>query len=139
MKQQVPVSTIMTTSIIKLNITDTLTKAETFFKKNHIRHIPVVNSNKIVGMLSYTDLLRISFADAVDENDTIIDSTVYNMFSVEQVMSKNLISVSPETTIKEAAEILATREFHALPVCKGDLLVGIVTTTDLIKYLLEQY
>lgn len=139
MKQQVPVSTIMTTSIIKLNITDTLTKAETFFKKNHIRHIPVVNSNKIVGMLSYTDLLRISFADAVDEDDTIIDSTVYNMFSVEQVMSKNLISVSPETTIKEAAEILATREFHALPVCKGDLLVGIVTTTDLIKYLLEQY
>lgn len=139
MKQQVPVSTIMTTSIIKLNITDTLTKAETLFKKNHIRHIPVVNSNKIVGMLSYTDLLRISFADAVDENDTIIDSTVYNMFSVEQVMSKNLISVSPETTIKEAAEILATREFHALPVCKGDLLVGIVTTTDLIKYLLEQY
>ncbi|CCG54218.1 Protein of unknown function [Flavobacterium indicum GPTSA100-9 = DSM 17447] len=139
MKQQVPVSTIMTTSIIKLNITDTLTKAETLFKKNHIRHIPVVNSNKIVGMLSYTDLLRISFADAVDEDDTIIDSTVYNMFSVEQVMSKNLISVSPETTIKEAAEILATREFHALPVCKGDLLVGIVTTTDLIKYLLEQY
>lgn len=139
MKQQVPVSTIMTTSIIKLNITDTLTKAETLFKKNHIRHIPVVNSNKIVGMLSYTDLLRISFADAVNEDDTIIDSTVYNMFSVEQVMSKNLISVSPETTIKEAAEILATREFHALPVCKGDLLVGIVTTTDLIKYLLEQY
>ena len=139
MKKNVPVSTIMTTSIIKLNITDTLTKAETLFKKNHIRHIPVVNSNKIVGMLSYTDLLRISFADAVDEDDTIIDSTVYNMFSVEQVMSKNLISVSPETTIKEAAEILATREFHALPVCKGDLLVGIVTTTDLIKYLLEQY
>jgi len=139
MKQQVPVSTIMTTSIIKLNITDTLTKAETLFKKNHIRHIPVVNSNKIVGMLSYTDLLRISFADAVDEDDTIIDSTVYNMFSVEQVMSKNLISVSPETTIKEAAEILAKREFHALPVCEGDLLVGIVTTTDLIQYLIDQY
>lgn len=139
MKQQVPVSTIMTQNIIKLNLTDDLTKAESLFKSHKIRHIPVVNSGHIVGMLSYTDLLRISFADAVDEDDTIIDSTVYNMFSVEQVMSKNLISVSPETTIKEAAEILATREFHALPVCKGDLLVGIVTTTDLIKYLLEQY
>lgn len=139
MKQQVPVSTIMTTSIIKLNITDTLTKAETLFKKNHIRHIPVVNSNKIVGMLSYTDLLRISFADAVDEDDTIIDSTVYNMFSVEQVMSKNLVSISPETTIKATAEILAKREFHALPVCEGNLLVGIVTTTDLIQYLIDQY
>ena len=139
MKKNVPVSTIMTTSIIKLNITDTLTKAETLFKKNHIRHIPVVNSNKIVGMLSYTDLLRISFADAVDGDDTIIDSTVYNMFSVEQVMSKNLVSVSPETTIKATAEILAKREFHALPVCEGDLLVGIVTTTDLIQYLIDQY
>lgn len=139
MKKNVPISTIMTTSIIKLNITDTLTKAETLFKKNHIRHIPVVNSNKIVGMLSYTDLLRISFADAVDEDDTIIDSTVYNMFSVEQVMSKNLVSVSPETTIKATAEILAKREFHALPVCEGDLLVGIVTTTDLIQYLIDQY
>ncbi|WP_396187972.1 CBS domain-containing protein [Flavobacterium sp.] len=139
MKKNVPVSTIMTTSIIKLNITDTLTKAETLFKKNHIRHIPVVNSNKIVGMLSYTDLLRISFADAVDEDDTIIDSTVYNMFSVEQVMSKNLVSISPETTIKATAEILAKREFHALPVCEGDLLVGIVTTTDLIQYLIDQY
>jgi predicted transcriptional regulator len=139
MKQQVPVSTIMTTSIIKLNITDTLTKAETFFKKNHIRHIPVVNSNKIVGMLSYTDLLRISFADAIDDDEDVVDTTVYNMFTVEQVMAKKLVSISPDTTIKEAAEILAKKEFHALPVCEGELLVGIVTTTDLIKYLIDQY
>lgn len=139
MKQQVPVSTIMTTNIIKLNSTDTLTKAESLFKKNHIRHIPVVNGNKIVGILSYSDLLRISFADAVDEDDNIVDTTVYNMFSIEQVMSKNIVSVTPDTSIKATAEILAKREFHALPVCNGNLLVGIVTTTDLIKYLLEQY
>lgn len=139
MKQQVPVSTIMTTNIIKLNSSDTLTKAESLFKKNHIRHIPVVDSCKIVGILSYTDLLRISFADAVDDDDNVVDTTVYNMFSIEQVMSKNLVTISPETTIKETAEILANREFHALPVCKGNLLVGIVTTTDLIKYLINQY
>ena len=42
-------------------------------------------------------------------------------------------------TIKEVAEILASREFHALPVIDGTKLVGIVTTTDLIKYLLEQH
>lgn len=137
MKQKVPISTIMTQDVVKLNIADNLTKAETLFKKHHIRHIPVVNGNKIIGMLSYTDLLRISFADSIDDDD--IDTTVYNMFSVEQVMAKNLVTISPETTIKEAAEILATREFHALPVCTGNLLVGIVTTTDLIKYLIDQY
>lgn len=138
MKQKVPVSTIMTKNVVKLNLSDDLTKAEMLFKKHHIRHIPVVYSNKIVGMLSYTDLLRISFADAIDDEDDV-DTTVYNMFTVEQVMAKKLVSISPDTTIKEAAEILATKEFHALPVCEGELLVGIVTTTDLIKYLIEQY
>ncbi len=139
MKYNVPVSTIMTKNVIKLNTSDDLTKAESLFKKHHIRHIPVVNGNKILGMLSYTDLLRISFADAVDEDDKVVDTTVYNMFTVEQVMAKNLVKVSPDSTIKDTAEILAKKEFHALPVCEGDLLVGIVTTTDLIKYLIDQY
>lgn len=138
MKQKVPVSTIMTKNVVKLNLKDDLTKAEALFKKNKIRHIPVVNGNRIIGMLSYTDLLRISFVDAIDD-DEIIDATVYNLFTVEQVMAKNLVTISPETTIKEAAEILSSKEFHALPVVLGDLLVGIVTTTDLIKYLIDQY
>ena len=129
----------MTSNVIKLNLTDELTKAESLFKKHHIRHIPVVSGNHIVGMLSYTDLLRISFADAIDDDEEVVDVTVYNMFSVEQVMAKNLVKVSPETTIKEVAEILSIREFHALPVVLDDLLVGIVTTTDLIKYLIDQY
>ena len=139
MKQKVPISTIMTQDVVKLNISDNLTKAESLFKKHHIRHIPVVSGNKIIGMLSYTDLLRISFADAVDDDEDEIDTTVYNMFTVEQVMAKKLVTIAPETTIKEAAEILASKEFHALPVCEGNLLVGIVTTTDLIKYLIDQY
>lgn len=139
MKQKVSVTTIMTKNVIKLNISDDLTKAEMLFKKHHIRHIPVVNGSKIIGMLSYTDLLRISFVDAVDDEADVVDATVYNMFTVEQVMAKNLITISPETTIKEAAEILASKEFHALPVVEGDLLIGIVTTTDLIKYLIDQY
>ena len=139
MKQKVPVSTIMTKNVVKLNLSDDLTKAEMLFKKHHIRHIPVVYSNKIVGMLSYTDLLRISFADAIDDDEDVVDTTVYNMFTVEQVMAKKIVSISPDTTIKEAAEILAANEFHALPICEGELLVGIVTTTDLIKYLIDQY
>lgn len=139
MKQKVPVSTIMTKNVVKLNLSDDLTKAESLFKKYHIRHIPVVYSNRIVGMLSYTDLLRISFADAIDEDEDVVDTTVYNMFTVEQVMAKKIVAITPETTIKEAAQILATKEFHALPVCEGELLVGIVTTTDLIKYLIDQY
>jgi CBS domain-containing protein len=139
MKNHVPVATIMTKNVIKLNSTDDLTKAEALFKKHHIRHIPVVQGNTIVGMLSLTDLLRISFVDAVEEDAMEVDTTVFNMFSIEQVMARHLVVVSPETTIQEVAEILASREFHALPVVLDEILVGIVTTTDLIKYLLAQY
>ncbi|WP_300976881.1 CBS domain-containing protein [Flavobacterium sp.] len=137
MKSNVPVSEIMSKNLVKLQLTDDLTKAESLFKHHKIRHIPVVNGNKILGILSYTDLLRISFADAIDDDEEVIDTTVYNLFSVEQVMVKKVTTVGPETTIKEAAKILAHNDFHALPVCEGELLVGIVTTTDLIQFLID--
>ena len=139
MKKRTPVSVIMTKEVITLSNTDDLITAEKLFKKEHIRHIPVVKGKEIKGMLSYTDLLRISFADAVDESETDVDTVVYNMFTIDQVMAKNLVTVTSTTTIKEVAEILAKKEFHALPVVDDDELVGIVTTTDLINYLLEQF
>ena len=139
MRQRAPVSTIMSTDIIALNRTDDLERAELLFKRHKIRHIPVVTGEVIIGMLSYTDLLRISFADAVDESETDIDTLVYNMFTIEQVMAKNITSVTSETSIKDVAKILASEEFHALPVVDDGILVGIVTTTDLINYLIDQY
>jgi len=129
----------MTTEIITLNTGDSLETAETLFKKHNIRHIPVVSGSKIIGMLSYTDLLRISFADAVGEDEDEVDSVVYNMFTIEQVMTKNLVKVNSESTIKEVAEILSKREFHAIPVVDDGTIVGIITTTDLINYLIEQF
>ncbi len=139
MKKETLMSTIMTKNVITLNTTDNLEKAESLFKKYHIRHIPVVSGTEILGMLSYTDLLRISFADAVYEDEESVDTMVYNMFSIEQVMAKNLISVPTSTTIKEVAEILSKKEFHAIPVVDNGKLMGIVTTTDLINFLLKQF
>ena len=139
MKKRTPVSAIMTKEVITLSSTDDLMTAEKIFKKEKIRHIPVVSGSEIKGMLSYTDLLRISFADAVDDNETDVDTVVYNMFTIDQVMAKNLVTVNSDTTVKEVAEILAKKEFHALPVVDNNELVGIVTTTDLINFLLEQF
>jgi CBS domain-containing protein len=99
----------------------------------------VVSDNIILGMLSYTDLLRLSFADVTNDNDSNADVMVYNMFTIEHVMKRNIVTVTSSNSIKEVAEILATREFHALPVVDNNKLTGIVTTTDLIKYLLEQF
>lgn len=139
MKKRTPISEIMTRNIIALNRTDDLETAEKLFKQHNIRHIPVVTGNIIIGMLSYTDLLRISFADAVSEDGNDVDTVVYNLFTIDQVMAKNLVTVNVNTTIKEVAKLLAKKEFHALPVVDNGDLVGIVTTTDLINYLIEQF
>ncbi|WP_111682116.1 CBS domain-containing protein [Winogradskyella tangerina] len=133
-----PISEIMTRNIIALNRDDDLETAEMLFKRNKIRHIPVVAGDVIVGMLSYSDLLRISFADAVYDTDEEVDTLVYNMFTIDQVMVKNVVTVPSTATIKEVAKILSENEFHALPVVDDGFLVGIVTTTDLINYLLKQ-
>ncbi|WP_417857622.1 CBS domain-containing protein [Xanthomarina gelatinilytica] len=139
MKKRELVSKIMSTNLITVNLTNNLVDAEKLFNENSIRHIPVVSGDDIIGILSLTDLLRVSFVDTYGSDESNVDTAVYNMLSIEQVMVKNLVSVSSTQTIKEVAEVLAKNEFHALPVVDSGKLVGIVTTTDLLNYLLEQY
>ncbi|MFD0760774.1 CBS domain-containing protein [Lutibacter aestuarii] len=140
MKRLEPVSKIMTKKLVTLTINDDLYTAEKLFRKHHIRHIPIVNGEHIIGMLSLTDLERISFLDSYDRlHEENVDNVIYQMLSIEQLMVKNPIKVNSNITIKSVAEILSKNEFHALPVVENDILVGIVTTTDLLLYLLKQY
>ena len=111
MRQRVPISQIMSKELVTLTPDQSLYEAERLFKKHHIRHIPVVEGDKLIGIVSYSDLLRISFADMTDG----------------------------EEEVTSVAEILAAQSFHSIPVVDNGKLVGLVTTTDLIKYLLEQY
>lgn len=133
-----PVSTIMTKDIVAINRTDDLEYAETLFKKHHIRHLPVTSKGVVVGILSYSDLLRISFADSDEDDDNVVDSTVYNLFSIDQVMTKQVITIRSDTPLKEAAQLMIVHNFHALPIVDNTALVGIVTTTDLMSYLIKQ-
>jgi len=138
MKKREPISKIMTKDVITLTLNDSLFDAKMLFKKHQIRHIPVVENEKIVGMLSLTDLLRISFVDSYSDNESI-DTTIYNMLSIGQVMANNPVNVSSDSIIKDVASLLATKEFHALPVVNNEKLVGMITTTDLLNYLVDLY
>ena len=139
MKRLEPVSKIMTKELITLSLSNDLYDAEKLFKEYHIRHIPVVEEEHIIGILSYSDLRRISFLDSFDSHEVKIDNAIYNMLSIQQIMVKNPIKVNSSISVKSVAEILSKNEFHALPVVENDILVGIVTTTDLLRYLLDQY
>jgi len=139
MKKREPIQHIMTPNPIVLNLNDGLSQAEILFKTHKVRHLPVVSGDEIKGILSMTDLARISFVDSYDPENFAVDTSVYSMFTLEQIMVRNPQCISPDATIKEAAELFLEVEFHALPVVENNKLVGMLTTTDLIKFLVEQY
>lgn len=138
MKQKVLVTEIMSKTLITVSPNQSLYEAEKLFNRHNIRHLPVVENERLVGMISHTDLLRISYAD-LDESDELVVPVIYEMFSIPDIMTRVPVFVDVDSTIKETAEILSRQSFHSLPVVDKGILVGIVTTTDLINYLLAQY
>lgn len=139
MKKREPVSHIMTKELRTLDAySNKVIEAKEIMEKNHIRHLPVKQGGKLVGMISLTDINRISFGSNFNQDE--VDTSIFNSLSIPQVMQQNLTTIKADTSIREAAEILSKREFHALPVVNNENeLEGIVTSTDLIDYLLDQY
>ena len=137
MRRDEPISTIMATNLVTLSVNDDLVTAEKLFVDNKIKHIPVVRDKEIIGMLSYYDIQTVSSA-VLNEDQTSVDSYINNNFSIAQVMDKSITAIPPYTSIKDAAELLTTKGFHALPVVEDSELVGIVTTRDLVKYLVAK-
>ncbi|NQX77792.1 CBS domain-containing protein [Gilvibacter sp.] len=137
MKKREPVSKIMTPNIKTVNHTNTFYGVKSLIEEENFRHVPVVSGNKVVGMLSKTDLQKISFVNTMDGES--LTTAMYDALTIEQVMTRNVETVQKTDTIHEVAQRLAKNQFHALPVMDGEHLTGIVTTTDLIDYLVEQY
>ena len=109
-----------------------------YLTPNHFSKRIKLDNGEIIGMLSFTDLLRISFVDAVDDDAEDVNAEVYNLFTMRQVMTKNVVTITADTTIKQAATMFLESEFHALPVVENGKITGIVTTTDLLRYFISE-
>ncbi len=139
MKRREPVSKIMTNNVLTINVNDSLHDVIALFNKNKIRHIPVIEGKEVAGIISKTDINRLTFSSLFD-NQEGADEAVLNMLSISQVMTHKPRLINSDQPIKDIAEIFSQEEYHALPVTgKDGELVGIVTTTDVIRYMLDQY
>ena len=137
MKKRAPISHIMTKSVITVSQNDDLRNVVEKLKSNAIRHLPVVNGKEVVGIISRTDINRLTFGALFDGQDGA-DEAVLEMLTIPQVMTSKPRTVSSELIIRDLAEIFVKEEFHAAPVVDKGELKGIVTTTDVLKYFLEQ-
>ncbi|MHC0444375.1 CBS domain-containing protein [Flavobacterium sp. 3-218] len=137
MKKREPISHIMTKTVITINQNDDLKSVVQKLKSNAIRHLPVVNGKEVVGIISRTDINRLTFGALFDGQDGA-DEAVLEMLTIPQVMTSKPKTVSSDLIIRDLAEIFVTEEFHAVPVVDQGELKGIVTTTDVLKYFLEE-
>lgn len=130
------VTTIMTLQVLSISPDKSLRDAREIMTKHCIRHITIVDKNgKLLGIISKSDVDK--FYISIDYIQKDLHSKLIDAVKVEHLMTKNVHTLDAEDTIKEAAEILSLSSYHALPVMNGSTLIGIVTSTDLILYLLK--
>lgn len=130
----------MSTNVVTVHHGDPVSRVRQLIRDHGVHHIPVVSGQKLVGIVSYSDILRVSFGDAFGADERAVDATLDHTMTLEQLMKSDPVSVRENAPIREAAQILAQGDFHALPVVTdGQKLVGVVTSTDLIRYLVELF
>ncbi|MBK9254381.1 MAG: CBS domain-containing protein [Saprospiraceae bacterium] len=117
------VQSIMIRNVITLHPADSLAIAKDLFMNKRIHHLPVVEDGKLVGLITTYDLWKKD-----------IKMSDYDKINVRDVMSINILKLSPEDKVGTAAELFLDNRFHALPIVENGLLVGLVTSFDVLKY-----
>jgi acetoin utilization protein AcuB len=131
------VSQWMTKSLMTIKPKDTIRHARERLTKYRINQLPVVADEKLVGIVTDSDIrdaypssLRLFHGKDIDEFG--------DSHTVEEIMTYNVISVSPQTSLREAAHQLRRQRFGALPVVEHDKLVGIITRSDILDAMLAE-
>lgn len=127
----------MSKDVISLNVTDTLRHAVNVSTESHISIMPVLEDGKLVGIVTDRDLKRASPSDATFLD---IQEIVYHLSRLEvgAIMSRNPITVPPDFTMEETAEVLLANEISGVPVVDHEgNVIGIITKNDLFKAMIS--
>jgi CBS domain-containing protein len=130
--ENLKVNDIMTREVKTLGRNDTLDIARDVMALGRIRHLPVLDDGKVVGVVSQRDLFSAGLVAALGYGSRT-QTTLLKTVSVKEVMSEPPITVSPEVQVKKAARLMMEKKIGCLPVVEGETLVGLVTETDLLR------
>jgi CBS domain-containing protein len=104
-----------------IGATASVVEAARLMREQHIGSLPITDGEKLVGMITDRDITTRVVAEAADPKVT----------SVEDVYSRDLVSVEPDNDLQEALQLMARHQVRRLPVVENDRLVGIVAQADI--------
>ncbi len=111
-----------------------LLDAALIMRRSGFRHLPIVDGEKLVGIITDRDIHRYapSMLTKVSQEEY---NSIFENTPLERVMTRNPLSVTPSSPVREAVSILHERKLGCLPVVENGKLVGIVTVTDMLNLL----
>ncbi|WP_405290022.1 CBS domain-containing protein [Methanobrevibacter sp.] len=129
---KITVKEIMSKDLVSASPTDRLIHARRLMLESNVGRLPVLDDDKLVGMITSKDLMRafIDFRKKVPEK---YQKSQIKEVLVEDIMSHNPTYVSKDMSITEVSEIIMETGYNGLPVVEGDDVIGIITQTDILR------
>jgi CBS domain-containing protein len=129
---------IMTSPAIVIGPGTTVPAAIALMKEHRVRHLPVVENERLVGIISRGDLREASITAAINA-DIYELNFMLNRLTVDRLMTRKVISVTPQALIVRAAELMTEHKIAGLPVVDpNESVIGIVTESDLLRLLVRK-
>lgn len=133
MDSEIKVREVMMKGPVTLQSGDILDLANDVMTLGRIRHLPILDNGKVVGVLSQRNLFHSALVTALGirpkERKELLKA-----IRVNEVMSAPVITVSPDARLKEAARMMMEKKIGCLPVIENDTLVGLLTESDILRY-----
>ncbi len=127
----------MTVDVVTASPEMTLAEALSLTREHRIRHLPVLEGDRLVGLVTDRDLRLAMPPIWADERDELREQL--NRRRVRELMITDLITAGPDTPVEDAARRLYQNRIGCLPIMEGERLIGILTETDLLRALVELF
>ena len=126
----------MKKDLITITKDERMTTAKKILKEKNIRHLPVVEGKKLIGLVSNMDIRKAEASPAtsleVRELHYLLDK-----ITIGEIMTRNVITISPDISVEEATTLLHDNKIGCLPVVEDGNLVGIITENDVMEILID--
>ena len=128
------VKEMMSTAVEGVERNDDLSQVEALMAAKKLRHVPVVENGDLVAVVSQRDLFKAMMSSTMGYGEKTQKAYLHSV-RVKEIMSYPAITVTPDASVSEAAELIVQKGIGCLPVVEDSRLVGIVTKTDLLRCL----
>jgi CBS domain-containing membrane protein len=136
MKPEAPMQVwqLMSTDVVTLDANGTLDIADDLMKLKRVRHLPVIDNGKLAGLITQRDLFLAGVSSVLHFRRTA-EKEWLGHIKIAEVMTRDLVTIAPDASVDDAVSRRLEHKIGCLPVVSSGALVGLLSETDLLRYL----